>query len=221
MFPMDFETFSRRAAEILDGVPPEFMTDVTGVEAHRAEKRHPHLPEVFTLGECGPDEVSHMTDPGTVRSRIHLYHGSFAALAGKDPEFDWEGELKETILHELRHHLEDRAGLLDLLREDAMEDALARWQAGEDLPEGWYRAGEEMEEDVFRVGDDLFVELRLREEDFRVLLGRDEELTVLDEPFLAGIPEDLAPDEILSFEDEGLERPGGGYGELHIVFVVR
>ncbi|MCU0726590.1 MAG: metallopeptidase family protein [Planctomycetes bacterium] len=219
---MDFETFTRRAEEILAGVPPEFLTDVVGVEAHRAEKRHPHLPEVFTLGECGADEVSRMTDPETIRSRIHLYHGSFAALARKDPEFDFEGELKETVLHELRHHLEDRAGILDLLREDAMEDALARWQAGEEMPDDWYRAGEEMEEDVFRVGDDLFVELRLREEDFRELLGTTAELTVLDEPLFAEIPDDLSPDETLSFEGEGLERSGGGgSGELHLIFMLR
>jgi hypothetical protein len=218
---MDFETFTRRAQEILAGVPPEFLTDVVGVDAHLDEKRHPHLPEVFTLGECGPDEVTRLADPGTDRSRIHLYHGSFAALARRDPEFEWEGELKETILHELRHHLEDRAGILDLLHEDAMDDALARWQAGEELPDGWYRAGEEMEEDVYRVGDDLFVELRLREEDFRELLGTVTELTVLDEPLDAEIPEDLSPDETLSFDGEGLERAGGGYGDLHLIFILR
>ena len=47
---------------------------------------------------------------------IALYYGSFLQVAG--PGFDWEGEVWETLLHELRHHLESLAGRDDLVRED-------------------------------------------------------------------------------------------------------
>lgn len=214
---MDFDTFARRAAEITGQVPAEFMAGVTGVHAHRGEKRHPHLPEVFTLGECGPDEVSSLTEPEAMRSRIHLYYGSFRAIAHRDPTFDWEAELRETVLHELRHHLEDRAGLPDLLDEDARDDLLHRFRAGEDLADGWYRCGEKMKPGVYRIGDDLFVELHLRPADLEAVRGTTIAMSVLDDPFEPPIPEDAVAGEILTWDREGLERPGGGTGDLHLV----
>ena len=45
-----------------------------------------------------------------------LYYGSFLEVAGEG--FDWEAEVWETLLHELRHHLESLAGRDDLVRED-------------------------------------------------------------------------------------------------------
>ena len=214
---MDFDRFATRAEEILAEVPEEFLRGIVGVDAHRLRKAHPHISGVYTMGECSGDEVADRTDPGGMLSRIHLYHGSFAALARADEDFDWEAELRETILHEVRHHIEDRAGILDLLEEDAMEDALARWHAGHEFPDGWYRRGEPMEDHVWRVGDDIFVELRLRETEFAGLLGTVPELVVLDEPFEAEVPEDLEPGELISFPGEGLERPAGGSGDLHLV----
>jgi hypothetical protein len=127
---MDFEEFSDRAEEILAAIPAEFLGGVTGVVAHRQTKKDPEIPDYFTLGECGDDEVAALTDPEALRSRIHLYHGSFRAVARDDPDFDWDGELIETIFHELRHHIEDRAGIPDLRNEDAWNEAEARIRAG-------------------------------------------------------------------------------------------
>jgi hypothetical protein len=214
---MDFDRFARLAGEILAGIPPEFLEGVVGVEAHRRELPHPHLGAIYTLGECVDDEVTRLTDPGSLRSRVHLYHGSFRALAALDPAFDWEGEVEETILHEIRHHIEDRAGIKDLLCEDAEAEALSRFRAGEEMREGWYRGGERMEPDVWRVGDDLFVELRLRSQDLRRLRGEEVETTVLGEPLRASIPEDAEAGETLTYRGEGLEREAGGYGDLHLV----
>jgi hypothetical protein len=218
---MDFDTFSRRAAEILEEIPGEFLQGVVGVEVHPETEAHPHLPELVTLGMCTDDELTRLTDPEAMRSRVHLYHGSFAALARREPGLDWEGELRETILHEIRHHLEDRAGILDLRVEDALADALARFHRGEDLPGGWYRHGESMEPDTWRVEDDLFVELHVRPAEVDGLRGETVRTTVLDEPFEARIPEDVASGEILTFDGAGLERPGGGWGDLHLVIRVR
>ncbi len=127
---MDFEEFSDRAAEILASVPDAFLGGVTGVDVHRQVKADPEIPDSFFLGECGDDEVAALTEPEALRSRIHLYWGSFAAIAREETDFDWDGELIETILHELRHHLEDRAGILDLRIEDELDAMEARLRAG-------------------------------------------------------------------------------------------
>jgi hypothetical protein len=39
-------------------------------------------------------------------------------LAANEADFDWEGEAWETLLHEIRHHVESRAGQVDLIEED-------------------------------------------------------------------------------------------------------
>jgi hypothetical protein len=217
MSGVNFETFTRRAERILAGVPPEFLHGIVGVEVHRERRQHPQVPDYFTLGECADDPVTRLGDPGEMKSTIHLYHGSFLALSRQDPEFDWEGELSETILHEIRHHIEDRAGIDDLRDEDAEQEALARFHADQDLPEHWYRAGERMEEGLWRVGDDLFLELALRTADLERLAGETIDLTVLDEPFELTLPEDLEVGEILSFDEEGLEGEAGRAGALHVV----
>ncbi len=129
---MQFDRFARRAEEIVAGIPPRFLEGVVGVEVHRRAVQHPEVEDVYTMGECGDDEVTLLTDPEAIRSRVHLYHGSFAALARREPEFDWEGELEETILHELRHHLEDRAGITDLLLADFEQLMEMRGVGGEE-----------------------------------------------------------------------------------------
>jgi hypothetical protein len=122
---MDFELFSRSAERCFAGIPPEFVRGITGVHVHRGAKVHPEMADYYTLGECGDDEAAALTDPEALLSRIHLYYGSFRAIAAREPGFDWEEELRETILHEVRHHLEDRAGIPDLRIEDAIEEARA------------------------------------------------------------------------------------------------
>ncbi len=72
--------------------------------------------EVFRLGEYldpGPPTV---LAPEGLGRHIALYYGSFLAVA--DQGFDWEAEAWETLLHELRHHLESLAGREDLALED-------------------------------------------------------------------------------------------------------
>ncbi|MHC4471259.1 MAG: metallopeptidase family protein [Planctomycetota bacterium] len=214
---MDFDRFTQVAEQILSGIPRRFLEGVMVVEAHRRELPHPHLEGVYTLGECADDEAPRLTDPGGLRSRVHLYHGSFRALARQDPSFDWEGELEETILHEIRHHLEDRAGIADLMEEDAEADAVARFRAGEEMSPRWYRGGEKLEPGVYRVADDLFVELVLRTADLERIRGGEFKTTVLDEPLEARIPPDAELGETLTLQGEGLEGADGGYGDLHLV----
>ena len=60
---------------------------------------------------------------------INLYYGSFAALAEKEDwtEEDWRAELRQTLSHELTHHMEGRGGLHAL--DDKDEAQMAAWRA--------------------------------------------------------------------------------------------
>jgi hypothetical protein len=52
---------------------------------------------------------------------ILLYYGSFVGLLRDAPREEWEKELFDTAVHELRHHLESLAGVADLVREEMAE----------------------------------------------------------------------------------------------------
>ncbi len=52
---------------------------------------------------------------------IHIYYGSFLSTFAHRPREEWERQLKETLHHELTHHLERRAGCRDLEIEDEIQ----------------------------------------------------------------------------------------------------
>lgn len=232
-----YDAFSARAKEIVASIPAEFLEGVEDVVVHRGSKAHPLLEDVLTLGEQEPSPMVAMTGADLVRSIVHLYYGSFVALAKRDRRFDLDAELRETIEHEIQHHIEDRAGVRTLIDEDDLFDAHQRFRAGLEAPPGWWRQGEEVGSDVYRVGDDLFVELRLSRRDFERARGTTLTLDVLDEPFEAELPADAKPGEILTFEGEGVladdaggdeetdeetdEAEGPAAGDLFLVLDVR
>jgi len=214
---MDFETFARCAEDIVDEIPEEFLAGVSGVEIHEEREDHPHVPGLYTLGMCASDDLRRMGDPEDTTSRVHLYHGSFLAVARRDPSFDWDEELRETILHEIRHHIEDRAGLPDLRREDELYLALTRFRADEELPDGWYPHGEPLDDDAWIVEDDVFVELRLRPAELESLRGRLVNMTLVGESLELEIPADARPGETLTYAGEGMDGASGRVGDLHLI----
>ena len=231
-----YETFAARARAMTGEIPAEFLEGVEDVVVHRGVKRHPLLEDVLTLGEQEPSALVAMTGSELVRSIVHLYYGSFVELARRDRTFDVDAELRETIEHELQHHLEDRAGVRTLVDDDDLFDAHQRFRAGLETPRGWWRRGEEVDDGVWQVGEDLFVELRLRRREFDAVRGTTVSLTVLDEPFDADVPADATPGAILTFEGEGVLPEGAGdeadetdddaddddgAGDLHLVLDVR
>lgn len=222
----DYDAFAARARELTRGIPAEFLEGIEDVVVHREVKRHPLLPEIVTLGEQEPSPLAHMTqvdatpDGALVRSIVHLYYGSFVDLARRDPRFDLDAELRETIEHEVQHHLEDRAGVHGLIDEDELFDAYERFRAGLDHPRGFWRRGERLEPGVFAVGDDVFVELPLQRREVEARRGKVVTLQVLGEPFEAELPADAEPGDILTFEGEGLapdDGEEGDAGDLHLV----
>jgi len=140
---MRFQDFERSARDAFEEIPEQYREGVDGLTVLRDTLSHPTLPEVFTLGHCLTEE--HPSDyggPDTTRSMIALYWGSFRALADQDPDFDWEGELWETLTHELRHHLESLAGDDALEDVDYAADELFKRQEGLPFDPWYYQRGE-------------------------------------------------------------------------------
>ena len=75
--------------------------------------------QVYSLGEYCDDLLGRY---------INLYYGSFAAMAENEDWTgeDWEQELRQTLSHELTHHMEGRSGLHAL--DDKDEAEMASWQ---------------------------------------------------------------------------------------------
>src|SRR5204862_4851474 len=120
------DDFRQLVERLVKQVPAAYSDGVVVVEVSPKALPHPVRADVFTLGECVPLEWSgHGAD---LQSRIVLYHGSFAALARLDEgDFDWRREARDTLSHELRHHLEWRANVAALEAYDwAAEQNFAR-----------------------------------------------------------------------------------------------
>jgi predicted Zn-dependent protease with MMP-like domain len=144
--------FERRAREAFAEIPDEFKEGIDGLTVSREAPAHPTLPGVFTLGHCVTEEhLSEYGSPETTRSVIVLYWGSFRELATRDPEFDWEEELWETLTHEVRHHLESLAGDDALEDVDHAADELFNRQEGLPFDPWYYQSGEDLGGGVFVV----------------------------------------------------------------------
>ena len=164
---MDFASFERAARDAYDEIPEDYKHGVDGLVVSREAPAHPTLPNVYTLGEClTEDHPSDFSGPDTTRSVIALYWGSFRALARRDEHFDWEGELWETLTHELRHHLES------LAREDALEgvdyasDQTFKRDEGLDFDPWYYQYGDDLGGGVFDVEGSLYIEQMWAPKDF-------------------------------------------------------
>ena len=164
---MNFATFSRLAHEAFEEIPGEFREGIDGLTIRSEAVPHPTLADVYTMGQCLTEAYpSDWSGPETLRSVVVLYHGSFKALAELDPDFDWEGELWETLTHELRHHLESLADEDALEGVDyALDESFARAE-GEDFDPFYYQHGFEVAPGLFQVEYDFFLEQVWEQEAF-------------------------------------------------------
>lgn len=112
---MHIDAFTRLADRLLSQVPPALLAGLNGgIQIDEEAVHRPgDPPDVYILGEYVTDDY--------LGCFIVLYYGSFAALF--DDRESIEIELWTTLLHEIRHHVEARAGIGDLDRED-----LAEWR---------------------------------------------------------------------------------------------
>ena len=155
---MRLPEFQSLVDRIARDVPDEYLDGIAAVDVSPRTVPHPVHPDVFTMGECIPID----TGSDEVLSRVVLYHGSFLALAQLNPEFDWEGEAHETLLHELRHHLEWRAGSEELEAYDWAVEQNHRRLDGQPFDPLFFQAGEAVDEDVYRIEDEIFFDRVVR-----------------------------------------------------------
>jgi hypothetical protein len=155
----DFESLVRRVCQ---EVPAHFFEGIAEVVVSPRAVPHPERAEIFTLGECIPLPMELGSGVEGLQSRIVLYHGSFAALAQLQEQFDWRLEAWETLTHELRHHLEWRARAPDLEDLDwAVEHNFAR-QDGESFDPTFFLSGERQPEREYRQDDDVYIDRIVR-----------------------------------------------------------
>jgi hypothetical protein len=156
---MRFDHFRSMVERLAAEIPEEYMAGIAAIDVSPKTIPHPVDAHVYTLGECIP------IDTGTdeIQSHVVLYYGSFRELAAERSGFDWRQESWDTLLHELRHHVEWRARSEELEAfDDAVEQNLAR-ASGRPFDPVFYQAGERVAEGVYRLDDDVFIEQVVRE----------------------------------------------------------
>ena len=108
---MNIRRFRKTVDAVLESLPPELFRQLNGGVLVRPEAKEDG--DALIMGE-------YIEDPD-LGSLVLLYYGSFAeALEGASAD-EWEEEIEETVIHELRHHVESLAGVDYLAREEEME----------------------------------------------------------------------------------------------------
>lgn len=155
---MTLSEFRERASRMLADIPPEYQVGVDAVAVEEDLVTYPVLPGLLTMGECITQEWPDGLAGTETRSQVVLYYGSFLALAEADPGFDWEGEMWETLLHELLHHREAAASEagLELFDRAVEQDYLRR--LGRPFDPTFYRALPRDRDGVTRIESEIFVE---------------------------------------------------------------
>lgn len=119
---MTFSEFQQLLTEMVDEIPPAFMEGLQAILALEDEYVEPDYRDVYRMGEyldIGPEQF--LGGGGGIGRHVVLYWGSFRRIAAGDPSFDWEGEVWETLTHELRHHVESLAGDASLIGQDELD----------------------------------------------------------------------------------------------------
>lgn len=119
---LSFEEAAALLDELAEPFPEALFEGLNGgVHLVKEAMPDPELPEaeLYVLGEYREDLLG---------KYINLYYGSFAVLAELEDwsQEDWRRELRQTLSHELTHHMEGRGGLHALDDKDAEE--MAGWR---------------------------------------------------------------------------------------------
>lgn len=113
---LSIDEFESMANDLFDEIPPPLLEGLNGGIIIQEEpcQEDPDLPDVYVLGH-------YVEDPYGLGCYIVLYYGSFVAVLGDEPREVWEEELWETMIHEVQHHVEARAGESNLDIQDMIE----------------------------------------------------------------------------------------------------
>lgn len=106
-----FNKFADMLDQAVDRIPSYFLRDLSGgFNLRKGKKREG---EYYILGEYVEDNL--------LGCFIVFYYGSFVELLEDEPEDCWIAEIVDTVLHEMQHHLESRAGRDDLAKQEIEE----------------------------------------------------------------------------------------------------
>ena len=114
---MDIDGFHETLEDVAETIPAELLNELNGgIIVLPDIKYHPaaQARDLYIMGEY------HIQIPGLGRY-IVMYYGSFERVFGADtPNEDSHlcSEIRKTLIHELRHHIESLSGVKDLERED-------------------------------------------------------------------------------------------------------
>lgn len=158
--------FRRHAERFWEEIPPRYRAGAV-LLVHWDAEPDPENPGVYLLGACEPAyaaleealDLGGGQSPLDRQSLVHLWYGSFLAMSDESEAFDWTGEIEETLLHELTHHWEQRAGLDGLDRFDAAQIENFRRVRGLAVTPGFWRDGLAVGPDRWEIDGDVFVEL--------------------------------------------------------------
>ena len=117
---IDIDRFGEILGELADELPEEFFDELNlGVRVDPGVKLHPEARDndLYVLGEY---------ETSSMGNGIVIYYGSFARLYGFYGERALREELRKTLRHEFRHHMEGRAGErgLEIQDEKDLQDYL-------------------------------------------------------------------------------------------------
>ena len=106
-----YEDFCHIAEKMIENLPPKLFEQLNGgVNVVRQKKEDG---EYVLMGEYVEDPIMGNT--------VYLYYGTFAEELKGARRSEWIEEIEETLLHELRHHVESLAGV-DYLSFEEMQD---------------------------------------------------------------------------------------------------
>ena len=113
---MDIDEFRKLAQQVVEKEVPEDLLKALNLGITVLPDLYEEDESVI-MGEYVVNELGNL---------IVLYYGSFAAYLENAPRSSWMEEIRDTIKHELQHHIEDMAG----------EETLARMEEEMDFFEG-------------------------------------------------------------------------------------
>jgi len=106
---ISIDEFEVLLQEIADSLPEEFFDGLNGGILLLPEiKYHPKAinNDLYVMGEYHYDSV--------YGRYISIFYGSFSRVCGMFSPEQLKARLEHTVKHEFRHHLESKAGLIDL-----------------------------------------------------------------------------------------------------------
>lgn len=110
-----FDEFAVMLDEAIDRIPAYFVQELSG--GFNLQKQKKRDGDYYIMGEYIED--------GLLGCFIEFYYGSFVELLRNESLDHWRAEIVDTVLHEMRHHLESLAGRDDLARSEMEELARA------------------------------------------------------------------------------------------------